>query len=855
MGSRSFVINPVGTHLTATLEWSGAPGYVLDWRRAPAYELVRAEPPPLVDVTINSEHFGDSITEGSAGGAGDNWVTRLSVWMDGVQDNEGVGGQTSTQIKDRVIAQSAGDLAKMHTLMMGTNNASAVSTILADYATSVAAITGETLVLGPIGSGNMLGTMGYLNRVTESLRETYGDNFLNVQHIFREQGPFTTDLNAVRAGTMPAAMMADATHPSNATGAPLLAEEIGRAMRALSGTAEPFVHDDLVTWDSSAAEDAVIHTARKLGAVTSWAYTNDPSDNLFKVNASGQILRGSGTTYPASGIATIQLRGSNANGGHTGRLLMAREAETDQPIYPVRVSGQGSILSRRLAAGESFPFMANGTAISVVMLVKFPSAVISGAPLFTTHSTLSMVGTTGAMRFIPRDTSGVQLGTASISSPIVTDKDEWHWLMFSFDSSSNVASAVSASPTDGVQSTTTITGTPSAGTMGLSRIDGLFTNNSGDTAPWNGDIKMLWVAPNYIDFSSATERDRFFNSGTLAPVTMAADGVVNAISPAIYMRGRCGDWLKGRNFAPSGNRLFAPFPIDAENAVILDAVEPLAAPAFASSSISGTPQDGEVLTANASVTGNPTPTLAYQWQKNGTNISGQTASTITLNESGMSLVDGDTISCEITATNSEGSASAEPTIAYTIPAIERLVMPSPAGYFVSTTGSGSGTTSLSFSGKYNFPSITNGMLLIGGVSDPVVLAVLSDGSMTLTVEASNGVNVLLTEPVAPAGSITTGTEIEVLLAIDYTAETATVTINGGTPIVTAFTTAGTGFASSSRLYSLLASNTGTNALPAGTVFRDLTMHRNGALFKAISNDAATANADSWHQGTNFTQAP
>lgn len=855
MSERSFVINPVGTHLTAKLEWSGSPGYVLDWRKSPAYELVRTEPPPLVSVTINSEHFGDSITEGAAGGAGDNWVTRLSVWMDGVQDNEGVGGQTSTQIKDRVIAQSAGDLAKMHTLMMGTNNASAVSTILADYATSVAAITGETLVLGPIGSGNMLGTMGYLNRVTESLRETYGDNFLNVQHIFREQGPFTTDLNAVRAGTMPAALMADATHPSNATGAPLLAEEIGRAMRALSGTAEPFVHDDLVTWDSSAAEDAVIHTARKLGTVTSWAYTNDPGDNLFKVNASGQILRGSGTTYPDGGIATIQLRGINANGGHTGRLLMAREAETDQPIYGVRVSGQGSILSRRLAAGESFPFMANGTAISVVMLVKFPSAVISGAVFFTTHSTLSMVGTTGAMRFIPRDTSGAQLGTASISSPAVTDKDEWHWLMFSFDSSSNVASAVSASPTDGVQSTTTITGTPIAGTMGLSRIDGLFTNNSGDTAPWSGDIKMLWVAPNYIDFSSATERDRFFDSGTLAPVTMAADGVVNSISPAIYMRGRCGDWLKGRNFAPSGNRLFAPFPIDADNAVILDVAVPLAAPAFVSSSISGTAQDGEVLTANATVTGNPTPTLAYQWQKNGTNISGQTSGTITLDESGMSLTEGDIISCEITATNSQGSASAEPTIEYTLPTIDRLVMPSPAGYFVSTTGSGSGTTSLSFSGKYNFPSITNGMLLVGGVSDPVRLAVLSDGSLTLTVEASNGVNALLTEPVAPAGSITTGAEIEVLLEVDYTAETATVTIDGGTPIVTAFTTAGTGFASSSRLYSLLASNTGTNALPAGTVFRDLAMHRNGVLFKSISNSASVANADAWHQGGNFTQAP
>lgn len=99
--------------------------------------------------------------------------------------------------------------------------------------------------------------------------------------------------------------------------------------------------------------------------------------------------------------------------------------------------------------------------------------------------------------------------------------------------------------------------------------------------------------------------------------------------------------------------------------VALGWTAPLTAPAFTSSSITGTAEDGQVLTANATVTGNPAPTLAYQWQRNGTNISGQTAQTITLNESGMGLLDGDTISCEITANNSEGSANAEPPRTFT----------------------------------------------------------------------------------------------------------------------------------------------------------------------------------------------
>jgi len=91
---------------------------------------------------------------------------------------------------------------------------------------------------------------------------------------------------------------------------------------------------------------------------------------------------------------------------------------------------------------------------------------------------------------------------------------------------------------------------------------------------------------------------------------------------------------------------------------------PLIVPAFTSSSISGTPEDGQILTANAVVTGNPAPTLAYQWQKAGVNISGEASQTITLNAGTMSLTDADIISCEITATNSVASAVAEPTIAF-----------------------------------------------------------------------------------------------------------------------------------------------------------------------------------------------
>ncbi len=91
-------------------------------------------------------------------------------------------------------------------------------------------------------------------------------------------------------------------------------------------------------------------------------------------------------------------------------------------------------------------------------------------------------------------------------------------------------------------------------------------------------------------------------------------------------------------------------------------------PAITSSSITGTPEDGETLTAQRTATGYPSPSFTYQWQASGTNIGGQTAQTIVLDAAGMGLTNGETISCEITATNTEGSDTDEPTIAFVVPA-------------------------------------------------------------------------------------------------------------------------------------------------------------------------------------------
>jgi hypothetical protein len=71
--------------------------------------------------------------------------------------------------------------------------------------------------------------------------------------------------------------------------------------------------------------------------------------------------------------------------------------------------------------------------------------------------------------------------------------------------------------------------------------------------------------------------------------------------------------------------------------------------------ITGTAQEGQIVTCSTGTwTGTPTITFAYQWKRNGSNIGSATNSTYTLVTADVSQ----SITCQVTATNGAGSASA-----------------------------------------------------------------------------------------------------------------------------------------------------------------------------------------------------
>ena len=71
--------------------------------------------------------------------------------------------------------------------------------------------------------------------------------------------------------------------------------------------------------------------------------------------------------------------------------------------------------------------------------------------------------------------------------------------------------------------------------------------------------------------------------------------------------------------------------------------------------IFGTPVVGQtIVTTNGSWTGYPSPTFAYQWKRNGSDIIGETSSSYVVAVADV----GQNITVTVTATNTQGSASA-----------------------------------------------------------------------------------------------------------------------------------------------------------------------------------------------------
>ena len=150
--------------------------------------LVTPVSPSLADDFLATATWGDSLTAGSGGTPYPTVFQSIS----GIKtSNGGVGGETSSQIKVRMLAAT-----NTHTqptiIWAGRNNYSATSTVLADVASMVSALaaagnTDKYLVLsvlnGSYGGYEAPGGVGYqqITNLNAQLSAAYGSRYAEVR--------------------------------------------------------------------------------------------------------------------------------------------------------------------------------------------------------------------------------------------------------------------------------------------------------------------------------------------------------------------------------------------------------------------------------------------------------------------------------------------------------------------------------------------------------------------------------------------------------------------------------------------------------------------------------------------------
>ena len=178
--------------------------------------------------------WGDSMT---AGDLNNTWPLYLRTVSDIYTENQGGGGQTSTQIRTRFVAENSRKREWINILWMGTNDDPAVNTwtpTLANIAACVADLEGDQryLVLGvTVGKGAV--PPAYVDDLDVTLAGLYGNRFVDIRAYLQSYNDGSVDdLADIAAGLVPRSLRSDTIH-LNGRGNQLVAKCLDEKMTAL----------------------------------------------------------------------------------------------------------------------------------------------------------------------------------------------------------------------------------------------------------------------------------------------------------------------------------------------------------------------------------------------------------------------------------------------------------------------------------------------------------------------------------------------------------------------------------------------------------------------------------------------
>lgn len=149
--------------------------------------------------------WGDSLTSGNQDGSGVTWPSALSTLGVGSVYNNGVGGETSSQVLARFLAFPSG-FGSRTVIAMGRNNFETPLVVEGDIATAVASLTTDDfLVLGILPSAtDNSGQKAVISALNAELASTYGARFVDCLEILQAASNDSSgDVADVAAGNIP----------------------------------------------------------------------------------------------------------------------------------------------------------------------------------------------------------------------------------------------------------------------------------------------------------------------------------------------------------------------------------------------------------------------------------------------------------------------------------------------------------------------------------------------------------------------------------------------------------------------------------------------------------------------------
>lgn len=212
--------------------------------------------------SFNYMAYGDSLTQGVGG---TSWVDQFSALVDRAMFNGGVGGETSLQIKERLLTDGARGFA-VTVIWAGTNNFLFPAQVKSDIAEMVASLGHSFfLVLGVLNQDTENERQGgawyqTLVDLNDDLASAYGQWFVDIRRLLIDEGltragiePTAQDLIDIGNDVPPSSLRSDTLH-LNTAGYGVVAQIVRERLEALGVAAG---QGDVVTRTTDQIDDGL----------------------------------------------------------------------------------------------------------------------------------------------------------------------------------------------------------------------------------------------------------------------------------------------------------------------------------------------------------------------------------------------------------------------------------------------------------------------------------------------------------------------------------------------------------------------------------------------------------------------